>query len=391
MIEINIKDKKIIEILSNNANYINPISSIRYSYAQSNVNNSSIVAFYLTYNHTHLIAGKISDIRVNGTQMTSDNIDELLSDLFFLEIEIDDVNGLKTALENKADLVDGYVPSYQLPSYVDDVIEGQLVDNTQFDVEGFIILPERGKIYVDTTTNLTYRWSGSIYVEVSKSLALGYTEFTAFRGDYGQSAYNHSQMTSGNPHKVTKADIGLSNVDNISDVNKPVSTLQQAAINKAVSSIRIGVRNYVLGSKVINQPSSSTNPHNLYALKLSKNMQANTTYTLSIGKTEVIQGSEITRFEIKVYDLSTNSQDQLFFFPISVEQQSVTFTTGNLPSDGYTLLLYTGTWGNSANRAMRWTEVKLEKSNKVSDWLPAPEDIEAQLKSLSDRITALGG
>ena len=36
-----------------------------------------------------------------------------------------------------------------------------------------------------------------------------------------------------NPHNVTKSQVGLGNVDNTSDINKPVSTLQQEAINNA--------------------------------------------------------------------------------------------------------------------------------------------------------------
>lgn len=39
-----------------------------------------------------------------------------------------------------------------------------------------------------------------------------------------------------NPHEVTKSQVGLSNVDNTSDVDKPVSTAQQQAISDALSS-----------------------------------------------------------------------------------------------------------------------------------------------------------
>lgn len=56
----------------------------------------------------------------------------------------------------------GKVPSSQLPSYVDDVVEVAGIDNA----------PETGeadKIYVDTVTNKTYRWSGTAYVEISAS------------------------------------------------------------------------------------------------------------------------------------------------------------------------------------------------------------------------------
>lgn len=74
----------------------------------------------------------------------------------------------------------GKVPSSQLPSYVDDVIEINTFNN----------LPstgESGKIYITQDTNLTYRWSGSAYTEISKSLALGETSSTAYPGDKGKS------------------------------------------------------------------------------------------------------------------------------------------------------------------------------------------------------------
>lgn len=101
----------------------------------------------------------------------------------------------------------GKVPSSQLPAYVDDVLE--YTSKSSFPSTG-----ETGKIYVDTTTNKTYRWSGSAYVEISASLALGETSSTAYRGDRGKTAYEHSQKTSGNPHNVTKSDVGLGNVEN---------------------------------------------------------------------------------------------------------------------------------------------------------------------------------
>lgn len=72
----------------------------------------------------------------------------------------------------------GKVPTSQLPSYVDDVVEYENEDS--FPEEG-----EAGKIYVDTTTNKTYRWSGSQYVEISASLAIGTTTGTAYDGGLG--------------------------------------------------------------------------------------------------------------------------------------------------------------------------------------------------------------
>ena len=83
----------------------------------------------------------------------------------------------------------GKVPTSQLPSYVDDVLEYSA--KSSFPTTG-----ETGKIYVDTSNNKTYRWSGSAYVEISPSLALGTTSSTAYRGDRGNTAYSHATDSS---------------------------------------------------------------------------------------------------------------------------------------------------------------------------------------------------
>lgn len=211
-------------------------------------------------------------------------------------------NGLASLNES------GIIPSAQLPSYVDDVIE----------VDTFSNLPgtgESGKIYIVQDTNLTYRWSGTGYVEISKSLALGETSSTAYPGDKGKATtdklnripdklitdtVNVNQSTTeavlnfttyrqeaqhvgrntltitsattsqaglmsssdktkldglkdqagitsdidavqtnlethinnkSNPHEVTKDQVGLGNVNNTSDANKPISTATQNALN----------------------------------------------------------------------------------------------------------------------------------------------------------------
>jgi len=126
---------------------------------------------------------------------------------------------------------DGRVPSSQLPSFVDDVLE--FANFSSFPATG-----ETGKIYIAIDTNITYRWSGTIYVEISSSLALGETSATAYRGDRGKTAYDHSQISTGNPHGTTKTDIGLGNVDNTTDLNKPISTATQTALNLKQNIVR---------------------------------------------------------------------------------------------------------------------------------------------------------
>lgn len=105
-----------------------------------------------------------------------------------------EVTGLAVSLASKADLVGGKVPASQLPSYVDDVIDGTLVNTTTFnDVNGNAVTPEDGKVYNDTTSNKSYRWSGTQFVVLNEGVALGETSATAYRGDRGKTAYDHSQ------------------------------------------------------------------------------------------------------------------------------------------------------------------------------------------------------
>lgn len=124
----------------------------------------------------------------------------------------------------------GKVPSAQLPSYVDDVVEYDTKDN-------FPVTGESGKIYIAKDTNLTYRWSGSGYVEISPSLALGETSSTAYPGDKGKVAYDHSQIKTGNPHGTTLNDFGVtlssqqinSLPDNIQQVQESLDGLSNVA------------------------------------------------------------------------------------------------------------------------------------------------------------------
>ena len=113
-------------------------------------------------------------------------------------------------LNTKADLVGGKVSANQLPSYVDDVLEFSTF--ASFPATG-----ESGKIYIAIDTNLTYRWGGSSYVVMSSSLALGETASTAYRGDRGKTAYEHSQKTTGNPHNTK--------VEELSDVGNETTTI----------------------------------------------------------------------------------------------------------------------------------------------------------------------
>jgi hypothetical protein len=118
---------------------------------------------------------------------------------------------VKSDLASKADLVGGKVPAAQLPSFVDDVLEYD-------SVSAFPATGEAGRIFVAKDTNLTYRWSGTQYVEISPSLALGETATTAYPGDKGKAIRetvdkasadfrSHRDRTD-NPHRVTAKQVG---------------------------------------------------------------------------------------------------------------------------------------------------------------------------------------
>ena len=141
------------------------------------------------------------------------------------------------ALAEKADLDEnGHVPASQLPSYVDDVLDGYYHEGlfyTDAEHENQIT-PESGKVYVDVESNITYRWSGSAYVPIGSDLALGETASTAYRGDRGKIAYDHSQIKTGNPHNTKASDIGYTDNKELGASN--LQAAMDAAAQKAIDA-----------------------------------------------------------------------------------------------------------------------------------------------------------
>lgn len=131
----------------------------------------------------------ISDVENKSSEeirneLTAENVIAALGYTPADEAEKGQSNGLAELDEN------GRVPTSQLPSYVDDVVAYET--KAEFPLQG-----ESGKIYLDQTTNIIYRWNGSGYTEISPSLALGTTAATAFYGDKGQEAYVHAVTNKG--------------------------------------------------------------------------------------------------------------------------------------------------------------------------------------------------
>ena len=127
--------------------------------------------------------------KVNGKALTSD-----------INLNAADVSAIPASQKGTANGVaeldeSGKVPSAQLPSYVDDALEGYLSGGKFYKESAHTteITGESGKIYVDLASLKTYRWSGTAFVVISDTITLGETSSTAFRGDRGKTAYEHSQ------------------------------------------------------------------------------------------------------------------------------------------------------------------------------------------------------
>ena len=149
---------------------------------------------------------------------------------------ISSVTGLQTALNAKQDagsyatLINGVVPNGQLPNYV------------YADLSGLPASGESGKFYTTATDGKVYRWTGTGYAEWLQGvtntdyLTEGTTRlyFTTARA----SAAAPVQSVAGKTGTVAliKDDVGLANVDNTTDLNKPVSTATQTALNAKAST-----------------------------------------------------------------------------------------------------------------------------------------------------------
>lgn len=202
-----------LTISDDSTNDATKVESVHVIHSESELANLPDGLYMLDDDEDTVIDGNLvgydnttSGLNAENVQDAIDEVVETLDDKIDISVK-GTANGVAELDEN------GKVPSAQLPSYVDDVLEYS-------SISAFPATGETGKIYVALDTNKTYRWGGTEYVEISESLALGETSSTAYRGDRGKIAYDHSQITSGNPHNVSKSEVGLGNVDNTSDSTK---------------------------------------------------------------------------------------------------------------------------------------------------------------------------
>ena len=227
----------------------------------------------------------------------------------------------------------GTIPQANLPSYVDDVLEFE--NQAAFPKTG-----ESGKIYVAEDTNKTYRWGGASYVEISASLALGTTSSTAFRGDYGNTAYQHA---------IAKGSAFASGLYKITTNAQGHVTAATAVTKSDITALGI--------------PGSDTNTNTTYTLTKSGSTitlegsdgsstsvtDANTTYTLSSF------GVTATAAELNYTDgVTSNIQTQLNGKAASSHTHGTASTTAagflqQLNGSTSSFLRGDGTWATPPN------------------------------------------
>jgi hypothetical protein len=175
-----------------------------------NVDNTADSAKSVKYATSAGSAGAVAWANVSGKPTTFAPSAHNHNDLYYQKSEVDGKLSGKAASSHKhgaadissvnASAITGVIAAANLPSFVDDVLEGyygsdgvfyQHLD-TSTGKYSDAYTGESGKIYVNLNDNKTYRWSGSAYVVISETIALGETASTAYRGDRGAAAYNHA-------------------------------------------------------------------------------------------------------------------------------------------------------------------------------------------------------
>lgn len=175
-----------------------------------NVDNTADSAKSVKYATSAGSAGAVAWANVSGKPTTFAPSAHNHNDLYYQKSEVDGKLSGKAASSHKhgaaditsvnASAITGTIAAANLPSFVDDVLEGyygsdgvfykNLDTSTKKYSDAYT--GETGKIYVNLNDNKTYRWSGSAYVVISETIALGETSSTAYRGDRGKVAYDHA-------------------------------------------------------------------------------------------------------------------------------------------------------------------------------------------------------
>jgi len=260
---------------------------------------------------------------------------------------------LKGANNGVAELDEnGKIPMSQIPGGADDVRPaygdvafdefGNVTDIQVYeDAEHTVpATPEAHIVYLDIgetrSKNFQYMWSGNGWARLGSSLVIGESASNAYRGDRGKIAYDHSQLrgtgteSETNPHGLSKADIGLGNVPNVTTDNQ-TPTITEASelenfsegdtlkviigkIKKAISSLMAHITN-------------KNNPHEVTKSQVGLGDVENYGRSTAVASGDdkyVTSGAVYSAFS----DLDTKKQSKTMSSPVSIDGISETTVEG---------------------------------------------------------------
>ena len=181
----------------------------------------------------NIVAPSITDVNTTATSIASvntvatniDNVNATGPNIANVNLTAGSIASVNTTATNIADVNIVATNISDVTNYADTWYGPKATEPTSRN-DGSPMLV--GDSYFDTTTNYTRRFDGTKWSD-------------AFSGDfYTQQATDNllaakapllNPVFTGTVSGVTKAMVGLESVDNTSDVNKPVSTAQQTALN----------------------------------------------------------------------------------------------------------------------------------------------------------------
>lgn len=340
--------------------------------------NKTVIDSELSATSTNPVQNKVINTALSGKVPTSRTINgKALSTNITLSAS--DVSAIPSTSKGVASGVaeldsNGKVPASQLPSYVDDVIEGYYSDGKIYKDSGYTseLTCETGKIYVDLATNKTYRWSGSAAVEISASLALGETSSTAYRGDRGKIAYDHSQSAHAPSNAEQNIIIGIQK--NGTDLTVDSSTRKVNVTVPTKTSELTNDSGYLTSSGTITKANQLTTARAIDGVNFN-----GTTNITHYATCSTVAATAAKTVELANFTLTTGSKITIKF----TVTNTAASPTLNVNSTGAKAIMYRGTAISAgylaANRVYEFTydgtnwqlvgDINTDTNNKVTNTL----------------------
>lgn len=393
----------------------------------SNIANTGTSNKYAREDHVHpkasYTANEVGAVPKGGLKTINNQSLEGTGNIQTLQISDFEDNFVKTSQIGKINGVaslneSGIIPSNQLPSYVDDVIDvyatynidiGGSMSNIKLykdpEHSNIISTGESGKIYINVTDDepsYNFRWTGTEFVYINTGgVVIGEVTGTAYDGKKGKDTtdkLNTHISDYNNPHKVTKVHVGLGNVDNTSDLNKPISTATQKALNNKLNNPNGTSSQFIKGDgsldsneyvskdyvdsikwssiNLVDKSESCIAKGDKYAnvnLKFNGKLEIGKQYAVSIGNIVNESGSP-TEYYVAITNVGPLSNTLV----LTQENKTGVITITKDTYDTARLYLYAGVPGDpsTATNIVRFENVMVVEGNQPSpQWYPSYNDL----------------